>query len=131
LADSLAQLHRLVRHRAGDRCEYCRISAGVDAANLQIEHIVPRQHGGATALENLALACQRCNSHKGPNLTGIDGDTGAIERLFNPRQDRWQDHFVAQADGTITGLTAAGRVTVNLLSMNAVQRRRLRLASGI
>jgi 5-methylcytosine-specific restriction endonuclease McrA len=131
LAESVAQLQRLVRHRAGDRCEYCRISAAIDEVSLQIERVAHRQHGGATVLENLALACQRCNAHKGPNLTGIDEETGTIERLFHPRQDRWQDHFAVRPDGTIAGITAAGRVTVALLSMNAGQRRRLRVASGL
>ena len=131
MAESIAQLRRLVRHRAGDRCEYCRIAADLDHTAFHVEHVIPRQHGGATVLENLALSCQRCNAHKGPNLTGVDPLTGTIERLFNPRRDRWHDHFTSLADGTVVGLTAVGRVTTAVLSVNAGQRRRLRVASGI
>ena len=131
MAESVAQLRRLVRHRAGDRCEYCRIAADLDEVAFHVEHVIPRQHGGGTSLENLALACQRCNAHKGPNLTGIDPQAGTIERLFNPRQDRWHDHFTSLADGTLAPLTAVGRVTIAVLSMNAGQRRRLRVASGV
>ncbi|WP_410001711.1 HNH endonuclease [Singulisphaera sp. GP187] len=54
---------------------------------FHIEHITAKQHGGSDEPENLCVACGRCNSHKkGPNLTGIDPDTGRIEPLFNPRK---------------------------------------------
>jgi hypothetical protein len=36
--------------------------------------------------ENLAFACYHCNLHKGPNLSGIDQESGALVRLFNPRE---------------------------------------------
>ena len=29
----------------------------------------------------------RCNLHKGPNLSGVDPDTGQVVRLFDPRDD--------------------------------------------
>jgi hypothetical protein len=50
----------------------------------QIEHIVARQHGGSDDIENLALACHRCNLHKGPNLGGIDPMTGEVRFCFTP-----------------------------------------------
>ena len=49
--------------------------------------------GGLTQLDNLALACWHCNLKKGPNLTGIDPETGQIAALFHPRKDKWADHF--------------------------------------
>lgn len=30
-----------------------------------LEHIVPKNHGGTDDIENLAIACARCNSEKG------------------------------------------------------------------
>jgi hypothetical protein len=45
------------------------------------------QHGGGDDADNLALACPDCNLRKGPNLTGIDPETGAVVRLFHPRRD--------------------------------------------
>jgi hypothetical protein len=59
-----------------------------------VEHIVPKQHGGFDDPASLALACDRCNAHKGPNLTSIDPDTGAVVPLFHPRHDCWDDHFL-------------------------------------
>lgn len=93
-----------------------------------MEHVVARQHGGSDNPEDLALACDRCNAYKGPNLTSIDPETGAIVPLFHPRHDRWEDHFEMQG-GLIAGKTDVGRATVRLLNMNAPRRVELRLAT--
>jgi hypothetical protein len=99
-------LRRFVRERAGHRCECCGIiQAHVPFAAFHIDHVIPRQHGGTDDAANLALACYHCNLHKGPNLTGIDPDTGAIVPLFHPRRDAWHEHFTLQ-DVTIVGLDA-------------------------
>ncbi len=119
-------VHELVRSRAGNRCEYCLLKQErLPFASFQVEHIIPRKHGGDDDPANLALACDRCNSHKGANLTGIDPETGEITALFNPRQDSWEEHF-RLSDVTIVGLTAVGRTTVRVLNMNEERRVRLR-----
>jgi HNH endonuclease len=92
---------------------------------FHVEHIVTRQHGGTDDLENLALACDRCNLCKGPNLSGIDQQTGQIVPLFHPRQQSWQEHFRRQSSA-IYGLTPTGRATVRLLQMNTASRLQLR-----
>lgn len=121
-------LRELVRRRAGNSCEYCRIPQdATPLISFHIEHIVSRQHGGSDAPDALALACDRCNAYKGPNLTSIDPATNAVVPLFNPRQDAWGDHFVVRG-GYITGLTAIGRASVRLLNMNAPRRVELREA---
>jgi hypothetical protein len=77
-----------VRHRAtlktelrrllGVQCFYCRIPLyfGRDrwapgelpnSRSATIEHIVPRSMGGSNDIENLALACYRCNTIKSSN----------------------------------------------------------------
>ena len=82
----------LVRRRAADRCEYCLLPQEYSDLTHHIEHIVAKQHGGTDEVENLALACHRCNLRKGPNLTGIDPATSAVEPLFHPRRDEWTSH---------------------------------------
>lgn len=121
-------LRDVVRERAGRRCEYCHLPDVLpETLRFHLEHVVARQHGGATVLENLAWACQRCNERKGPNLTGVDPDTSAVARLFHPRQDRWDDHF--WLDGLrIAARTAVGRATAWLLTMNSPERLRWRQA---
>ena len=63
---------------------------------FHVEHIVSRQHGGTDDPGGLALACDRCNAYKGPNLTSIDPDTGIVTALFNPRGEVWSDRFAVQ-----------------------------------
>src|SRR5436190_836519 len=115
-------LRNLIRSRAGNQCEYCRIHQDREPLyRYHIEHVIPRQHGGLTVDSNLALSCHHCNLHKGPNLTGIDAETNQITPLFNPRTQVWAEHF--SLDGrTITGLSPTGRATVAVLAMNATRR---------
>jgi hypothetical protein len=94
---------------------------------FHLEHVTARQHGGQTVLENLAWSCHRCNERKGPNLTGIDPDTSTIVRLFHPRRDRWEEHFIFEGL-RIVAQTAAGRATLWLLEMNSEERLRWRAA---
>jgi hypothetical protein len=124
-----AATRELVRQRADNRCEYCGLARD-DApfAAFHIEHIIPKKHGGSDDASNLALACYHCNLHKGPNLTGIDPDSGAIVPLFHPRQQSWHEHFALQGS-VIVGLTDTGRATVRVLMMNAVGRLELRSRS--
>ena len=118
----------LVRQRAANRCEYCHLHQDDSPlAALHIEHIRPRKHGGSDDESNLGLACIDCNLHKGPNLTGIDPLTGAVTELFHPRQQRWEDHFAFEGI-YITGTTAVGRTTIQVLDMNSDDQLNLRAA---
>ena len=120
-------LRNFVRRRAGRRCEYCLIAQeSTPYFTFQVEHIIARQHLAASDdASQPALACNRCNAYKGPNLSSIDPDTQQIVVLFNPRRDSWQDHFALNA-GEVIGLTPTGRATVRLLNMNAPHRVELR-----
>jgi hypothetical protein len=84
-----------------------------------ISHIIPRSRRGATAAENLCLACAACNGLKVDFIEAIDPETGEPVPLFNPRQQNWHEHFIWSQDGVqVIGLTACGRATVALLQMN-------------
>ena len=114
------ELRSAVTHRANGRCEYCLIHEHDAGFSHQIDHIVSRKHGGLATLENLALACA-LQSYKGADVASIDPQAGQLIRLFNPRQDRWADHFRVEG-GTIESLSAIGAVTVRLLRLNAPER---------
>jgi len=120
-----AATRELVRRRANDRCEYCLLPQAYSELTHHIEHIVAKQHGGGDEVENLALACHRCNLHKGTNLTGVDSLSGQHVPLFHPRRDRWSEHFLFRGV-RIMGITSTGRATVHLLAMNDVRRLELR-----
>ena len=124
-----AASRQAVRDRAKSRCEYCQLPQWASPIPFHIEHIRAKQHGGDDELNNLALACDRCNLHKGPNLTGIDPDTDEITPLFHPREQAWKDHF-AFVSTLVTGKTAVGRTTLTLLQMNTPRRRQLRDSLG-
>ena len=79
------------------KCIHCqrKLVLAKDGAPLNgatLEHIVPKNHGGTDDLENLAIACARCNAEKGlrhdhkrrndPKLLEI------VERLQTRRRER-------------------------------------------
>ena len=108
-----------VRQRAGARCEYCRLpDFAMAPEEFHVEHIIPRKHRGEDGIDNLAWACIFCNLYKGPNLASFDPDTGELPRLFNPRRERWDEHFQMVSSGVV-GLTPVGRTTVWLVEMNS------------
>ena len=119
---------RLVRQRANEACEYCGIRQEEDPLlRFQVEHVIPRQHGGGNHPSNLALACPQCNQRKGPNLSGLDPAGGALTPLFNPRTQQWDEHFrLDRLTGAIEGLTDVGRTTGQLLTLNDPIRTKVR-----
>jgi diadenosine tetraphosphate (Ap4A) HIT family hydrolase len=70
-----------VLKRAGFRCELCGVSA--DERAIEIDHIVPRKHGGEDDLTNLQALCFKCNANKGAR---DDEDFRAIREGINARQ---------------------------------------------
>jgi 5-methylcytosine-specific restriction endonuclease McrA len=96
-------LRSLVYERANGCCEYCLISEAVSFAR------------------HLALSCAVCNKHKGSDIASIDGETGAIVSLFNPRQDVWSEYFKIE-NGVFIGLTPNARATIRLLQINNAAR---------
>jgi hypothetical protein len=120
-SDISPELRDLVRARAGNRCEYCRLPQSVVLHKHEPDHIIPRQHEGETVAANLALACMRCNRYKGPNVGSFDPNTGNLVPFFNPRQQNWADHFEFK-DGVIWPITAEARVTVKILRLNDDER---------
>jgi hypothetical protein len=53
--------------------------------------------------------------------------TGEIVRLFNPRSDRWSEHF-ALVGFEILGLTPIGEATARILEFNSLVRMQERQA---
>lgn len=114
-------LRREVELRAGYLCEYCLIHERDTYLGCQVDHIVSEKHGGRTVLENLALACSFCNRAKGTDIGSILEPNAGFIRFFNPRADRWSDHFRLQGS-KIDPRTDIGAVTVNILRMNSMER---------
>ncbi|NJK51771.1 MAG: HNH endonuclease [Leptolyngbyaceae cyanobacterium SU_3_3] len=116
-------LYETVRQRAQFRCEYCHYPELLSSAPLTIDHIQPQSLGGSDELDNLALACRRCNERRYNFTTGIDPETKVDFPLFNPRQQQWSEHFIWSVDALkIIGKTPYGRATCNRLDLNDERR---------
>ena len=114
-----ASLRQQVRSRADECCEYCHSPEKVSAARFEIDHIYPRSLGGSDDLDNLALACQRCNGNRYNFIQATDPLTQLQVPLFHPRLNQWAEHFQWSHDGChILGVTAIGRATVSRLDLN-------------
>jgi hypothetical protein len=114
-----AAQRRAVIRRAKGCCEYCQSQARFATQSFAAEHIIPRVAGGPTAVNNLALSCLGCNSHKHAKTHAIDPETGQEAPLFHPRRQGWTQHFRWSEDFTaIIGLTPTGRATVAALHLN-------------
>ena len=129
-----AATRQFVWERAEHRCEYCRLHQDHEPFfRFHVEHIVAKQHRGGDGLDNLALSCHHDNEHKGPNLSGIDPQTGKVVRLFHPRRQRWR-RPIRLVGPFIVGRTQCGRATVAVLALNAPDRVTLRahlMAAGL
>ncbi len=128
------QLREAVIIRAQGYCEYCLCPMNVSPDPFAVEHIRPKSLGGDNSPGNLAFSCNGCNNTKYNKVEAIDPVTATLVRLYNPREDRWEDHFAWNTETThIVGLSAIGRATVNLLQLNregVVNLRELLLNSG-
>lgn len=114
------ELKQLVSQRADFLCEYCLISEE-DSGGCQFDHVISVKHGGETTAENLAYACLYCNLNKGTDLGSIIWRTGDLVRFFNPRREKWSEHFCLEG-AMIQPLTDIGEVTARILQFNSSDR---------
>lgn len=112
-------LRKKVRQRAKNRCEYCLSHQDYMMGRLQIDHIQPLAKGGVNTEDNLCLACELCNQYKWTKTEGLDIESGQVVSLFNPRNQKWKEHFTWNPEGIeIIGITACGRATISALRLN-------------
>src|SRR5207248_1110656 len=89
---------------------------------FHIEHIVPSSASGSDSADNLALSCPSCNLGKSNRVLVTDPESKQDVPLFNPRTDRWNEHFAWDVDWRIVGLTPTGRATIAALNLNHPRR---------
>jgi hypothetical protein len=116
-----AELRRLVTARSGYICEYCLIAEDDTFFGCAVDHIISERHSGPTERGNLAFACVFCNQAKGSDIGPINWDSKTFVRFFNPRTDRWSEHFTLSG-ARIEPLTPIGSVTARILGFNTVER---------
>src|SRR5262247_2454246 len=100
------RLRECIAQAAGYCCGNCRTPERITGYRMTLDHIVPEARAGKTIEDNLGLACVACNEFKGARMQVRDPVTGRRVRLFNPRKQRWREHFRWSEEGTeIIGLT--------------------------
>ena len=118
-----AALRRQVIARADNLCEYCLMHVNTTFLGCEVDHIVSEKHGGPTTADNLAYACFLCNRCKGSDVGSFEPGTMTLTRFFNPRADRWADHFALEVDDfTILTLTPIGEATARIFEFNTEVR---------
>ena len=91
---------KFTRHNIFERdkntCQYC--GKRFDRNELNIDHVVPRQHGGLTTWTNVVCSCLNCNGKKA-NRTP---EEAGLRLIRKPKKPRWrpflQIQFVKTAD---------------------------------
>lgn len=121
-----------VRLIARDACEYCLLPT---ASRFHVDHVIPPAlwdpyttgrlgivrpltgRNGPDHLDNYAWSCPFCNEAKAQQISHRSGRRAY--RLFDPRRDRWSDHFVFVHNYLfIVGLPGIGQATEQALRFN-------------
>jgi hypothetical protein len=109
-------VRREVAARADFLCEYCLIAEEDTFFGCEVEHIISLKHGGSSELSNLAYACAFCNRYKGSDVGSVS-EEGEFSRFFNPRSDRWSEHF-RLIGNVIHPQSVIGEITARILRFN-------------
>jgi hypothetical protein len=88
---------------------------------FHIDHIISLKHGGKTTAENLANSCSICNENKGSDIATFLHNPNSLFRFYNPRIDKWADHFNLDNSGEIIAKTDIGKATAKIFKFNNVE----------
>ncbi|MBX7101367.1 MAG: HNH endonuclease [Myxococcaceae bacterium] len=69
--------------RDEDTCQYC--GRRLPRSELNLDHVVPRVHGGRTSWENVVCSCIECNLRKG----GRTPEQARMQLKRKPFRPRW------------------------------------------
>ncbi|NJL84905.1 MAG: HNH endonuclease [Leptolyngbyaceae cyanobacterium SM1_1_3] len=69
----------------------------MSANRFTVDHVIPKSLGDSDELDNLALACSRCNERRYSFVAGVSPETQAIVPIFNPRHNFLSGKLCADA----------------------------------
>lgn len=79
---------KFTRHNIFERdqntCQYCGVV--FDRSELNLDHVIPRDHGGPTTWENIVCSCIRCNTRKA-NRTPREAGMLLVRK---PKRPKWR-----------------------------------------
>lgn len=79
-----------VFERDKNTCQYC--GHRFDRKDLNLDHVVPRQHGGLTTWTNVVCSCVPCNSRKANRTPEAAG----MRLIRKPKKPRWRPFLEVQ-----------------------------------
>lgn len=79
-----------VFERDKNTCQYC--GRKFERKDLNIDHVVPRQHGGLTTWTNVVCSCIKCNARKA-NRTP---EQAGMHLVKKPKKPRWRPFMEIQ-----------------------------------
>jgi 5-methylcytosine-specific restriction endonuclease McrA len=83
-----------VFERDKNTCQYC--GKVFDRVDLNLDHVIPRDLGGATTWENIVCSCIPCNTRKGNKLPHAAG----VKLIRQPKKPKWRP-FLHMTSGAI------------------------------
>jgi 5-methylcytosine-specific restriction endonuclease McrA len=69
--------------RDRNTCQYCGVRFA--RSELNLDHVIPRSHGGSSTWENIVCSCHICNRRKG----GRTPSQAGMRLLRRPRRPEW------------------------------------------
>lgn len=110
---------------ADSRCDYCRTPQPYALELIPSEMTPPTDE--TVTFEKVHLLCFYCNKFIQNHAKAFDPVTLTQVALFNPRKDKWYEHFTWSTDyQQIVGLTPVGRATSLLLRLHDPYHMQLR-----
>ena len=70
--------------RDQNTCQYCGVV--FDRNELNLDHVIPRDHGGPTTWENIVCSCIRCNTRKANRTPRQAG----LLLVRKPKRPKWR-----------------------------------------
>lgn len=84
--------------KTGGKCTYCGMDLMSCPAEANIEHLLPKVHGGRNSIDNLVPSCRSCNASKKSLIISDDFDLQTMRMRLALRESRLH--------GIITGAQA-------------------------
>lgn len=76
--------------RDNHTCQYCRQS--FPEAKLNLDHVIPRDKGGATSWENIVTSCIKCNTKKSNKLPR----QARMFPMSEPKPPKWRPTYASR-----------------------------------
>ncbi|RZD13911.1 MAG: HNH endonuclease [Candidatus Acidulodesulfobacterium ferriphilum] len=73
--------------RDKNKCQYC--GREFKKTELNLDHVVPRTHGGVSSWENVVCSCIPCNRNKG----GRTPEGAGMKLIRKPRKPEWSPYY--------------------------------------